>query len=122
MREWRSLAAAFALVIGGAPALHGQVVTRDSTGTINGAVVSAVNGEPLPRAQITIGGTVRGTIADDLGRFTITGLAAGTVTLRTRALGYRIISRDVIVRAGERAEVIITMDPLPQTLNPVQTI
>jgi hypothetical protein len=33
-----------------------------------------------------------------------------------------LVDRAVIVRARERAEIIITMEPLPQTLNPVQTI
>ena len=122
MPDRRSLAAALLLIVCGAPAIHAQAVRPESTAVIAGAVVSGANGEPLPRAQITIGGTVRGTIADDNGRFTITGLPAGTTTLRTRALGYRIASRDVLLRAGERAEIIITMEPLPQTLSPVQTI
>ena len=122
MRECRSLIAALLMIVCGARAGHAQAGRVDSTATVAGAVVSSANGEPLPRAQITIGGTVRGTIADDNGRFTITGLPAGTTTLRTRALGYRITSRDVVLRAGDRAEIIITMEPLPQTLSPVQTI
>lgn len=123
MSEWRLVVAALLLSAAGATSASAQATTRaDSTGVISGAVVSAANGEPLPRSQITIGGTARGTMADDAGRFTITGLPAGTITLRTRALGYRIVTREVFVRAGERAEVIITMQPLPQTLNPVQTI
>ena len=96
---------------------------RDSIGSIAGTVVSAVNGEALPRAQVNITGTTRGTITDDAGRFTITGLPEGVVTLTTRALGYRLTNRDVFVPAGGgRAEVIITMDPVPQALAPVQTI
>ena len=96
---------------------------RDSTGSIAGTVVSAVNGEALPRAQVSIAGTTRGTIADDAGRFTITGLPAGTISLQARALGYRLTLREVYVpTGGGRAEVIITMTPLPQTLAPVQTV
>jgi hypothetical protein len=116
------LVATLLLSVVAAPQARAQVTGADSGATISGAVVSAVNGETLPRSQITIGGTARGTRTDDAGRFTITGLSPGTITLRTRALGYRMVTREVIIRAGERAEVIITMEPLPQTLNPVQTI
>jgi hypothetical protein len=123
MCSWRSAVAALLVSAGAATSARAQVVAAsDSTAVINGAVVSAANGEVLPRAQITIGGTARGTITDSDGRFTITGLRPGTVSLHTRALGYRMATRAVIVRAGERAEVIITMEPLPQTLNTVQTI
>ena len=123
MLEWRSVGAALLLGAAVATSAHAQVPTRaDSTAVISGAVVSAANGEPLPRSQITIGGTVRGTMTDDAGRFTITGLAAGTITLRTRALGYRMVTRAVIVTAGERADIVIALEPLPQTLDPVQTI
>ena len=95
----------------------------ESAGSIIGTVVSEVNGEPLPRAQVSLAGTARGTIADDAGRFTITGLPAGTVRLQVRALGYRLTQRDVVVPSGGgQAEVIITMPPLPQTLAPVQTV
>ncbi len=96
-------------------------VRRDSSGYITGTVVSAVDGDPLPRAQITIAGTNRRTIGDDVGRFTVTGLPEGMVTLQTRALGYRMVPREVFVPGGGRAEVIIAMTPLPQTLVPVRT-
>src|SRR5687768_5079913 len=105
-----------------APASTRAQVRTDSSGYITGSVVSAVDGEPLPRAQVTIAGTARGTIGDDLGRFTITGLPEGIVSLHIRALGYRMTSRDVFVPGATRAEIIITMTPLPQTLVPVQTI
>src|SRR5687767_1920632 len=46
----------------------------DSTGYVTGTVVSSVNGEALARPQVSIAGTTRGTVGDDAGRFTITGL------------------------------------------------
>ncbi len=123
MRNWKVAVAALLLGAAASTSVQAQGGGRgDSTGTIIGTVVSVANGDPLPRSQVTIGGTARGTMADDAGRFTITGLSAGTTVLRTRALGYRMVTRDVVLRAGERAEVIITMTPLPQTLKPVQTI
>ena len=116
-----ALMASLVVMVAAAPA--SAQARRDSIGSITGTVVSSVNGEVLPRAQVSITGTTRGTITDDAGRFTITGLPEGTINLTARALGYRLTTRDVFVPAGGgRAEVIITMPPLPQTLAPVQTI
>src|SRR5687767_6112389 len=116
-----ALVASFAMTVAALPA--SAQVRRDSLGSITGTVVSSVNGEVLPRAQVSIAGTTRGTITDDGGRFTITGLPDGLVTLQARALGYRLTPQEVFVPAGGgRAEVIITMTPLPQTLAPVRTV
>src|SRR5687767_2667721 len=83
-----ALVASFAMTVAALPA--SAQVRRDSLGSITGTVVSSVNGEVLPRAQVSITGTTRGTITDDAGRFTITGLPEGTITLTARALGYQI--------------------------------
>ena len=122
MCEWRVAVAALLLAAATSTAAGAQTASQaDSSAVISGIVVSAVDGEPLPRSQVTIGASVRGTITDDAGRFTVTGLPVGTTVLRTRALGYRMVTREVALRAGERAEIIITMTPLPQTLNTVRT-
>ena len=123
MCSWLGRAVALiAIAMTGWPGgMHAQTPT-DSIGSITGTVVSAVDGDPLARAQVTIAGMVLRTSADDLGRFTITGLPSGMVTLQVRALGYRMATREVFVPGGGRAEVIIAMAPLPQTLAPVQTV
>ena len=121
MSEWR-LGVAALLICAAASTARGQAGRTEPPGTISGAVVSAANGESLPRSQITLGSSGLGILADDQGRFTITGVTPGRVTLRARALGYRMVTRDVTVRSGQRTDVIISMEPLPQTLNPVQTI
>lgn len=122
-RAWRlvaSIVAAIALLLH-PPEVQAQG-RPDSTGYVTGTVVSSVNGDALPRSQVSIAGTTRGTVADDAGRFTITGLPEGIVALQIRALGYRLQQRDVFIPGGARAEVIITMTPLPQSLAPVRTV
>ena len=122
MCEWKVVVAALLLGAAVSTSAGAQAGSGpDSTAVVSGIVISVVDGEALPRSQVTIGASARGTITDDAGRFTITGLPVGTTVLRTRALGYRMVTREVVLRAGERAEIIITMTPLPQTLNTVRT-
>src|SRR5688500_19454840 len=122
MSDWRAMLAALLMCAAAATTAGAQAGGTQPPGIIAGTVVSSVNGEPLPRTQITLGGSPLGIVTDDAGRFTITGVPPGTTAVRARALGYRMVTRQVVVQPGERAEVIISMDPLPPTLNPVQTI
>ena len=58
-----ALVASLAMTVAALPA--SAQARRDSIGSISGTVVSSVNGEVLPRAQVSITGTTRGTITDD---------------------------------------------------------
>jgi hypothetical protein len=59
---------------------------QPARGSIDGVVVDDSTGERRPAVTVTIVGTQRGALTDEQGRFTIGDLAAGSYTLRTRAL------------------------------------
>jgi len=79
----RGLAPAFALLLGAAMTAQAQ-----GTGTINGRVVDAENGQPISAAQVTISGTQLGRSTGDDGRFSLPNLPAGSKTLIVRRIGY----------------------------------
>src|SRR5437868_8790947 len=87
IRSLRSRRSAFA---GGAVALivftsgaHAQ-----ATGVVRGTVTEAATGSGLSDVQIFVVGSRRGSVTNRAGRYVISGVPAGRVTVRTQKLGY----------------------------------
>jgi TonB-dependent starch-binding outer membrane protein SusC len=74
-------------------------------GTVSGVVTEASNQQPIVGAQVAVVGTQRGAITDRSGRFTITGVPAGTYQIRARLLGYAASTQTVTVGAGATATI-----------------
>ena len=57
-------------------------------GGIRGQVVDSDFGQPIAKAMVTLSDTPFGTLTDDQGNFTISGIPPGVYTLSTRSGGY----------------------------------
>jgi hypothetical protein len=90
-------------------------------GVIEGRVVHAVTLQPISTAQVLVPGTGRGAQADSAGRFRITGVPVGVVSLQARALGYAPVSiADVAVSVTKPTEVTVKLSPVALSLAAVQ--
>jgi len=58
------------------------------TGKINGQVISAESGEPIPGANVVIVGTQQGTSTNPNGQYTILNVSPGTYDLRATFVGF----------------------------------
>jgi TonB-dependent starch-binding outer membrane protein SusC len=74
-------------------------------GTISGRVIEEGSGRALAGAQIEVVGEGLGTLAGADGRFTISGVPAGEVTVRVQILGYASRSQTVTLTSGETVEL-----------------
>jgi protocatechuate 3,4-dioxygenase beta subunit len=85
---------ASAIVLLSAVALHGQTPgpSSVSTGSIRGRALAAATNAPLRNARIELENAARNVVstvlADDEGRFTLTGISAGVYTLAVAKPGY----------------------------------
>lgn len=80
------------------------------TGVITGRVVAAVTESPISGASVRVRGQSAAAQSDEMGRFTLRGVATGIVTIEVRALGYAPVARgDIAVSPAKPAEVLITM-------------
>jgi ferric-dicitrate binding protein FerR (iron transport regulator) len=81
---------------GAAPAQPTSVASAPSqaVGTVSG-VVTGGTGAPLAGASVAVAGTSRGDQTDAQGRYTITGVPAGSRTVRATFAGYAESSRAV---------------------------
>ena len=73
------------------------------TGTITGSVRSATNGQPIPGAQVAIPDLNVGILANNVGRYLLQGVPAGTHTVQVQYIGYSALSAEVTVAAGQAA-------------------
>ena len=104
--------ASFALFI---PAL----VSAQTTGTVQGSVTDAANGQPLANAQVRIEGTVLGALSDANGRYSVPSVPTGRRTVVARRIGYGEERRTVDVTSGSPVTVDIAMTVAATTLGEV---
>lgn len=95
MRAVATVVAATALVLGGAVAAQAQ------QGTVAGTVTDQSSLQPLAGAQVFVPGTQLGTLTGQDGKFRITGVPAGTQTVRVRLIGYKSAVKQVTVEANQ---------------------
>ena len=101
------------LVVVASPAARAQ--QSAGAGFVSGTVIAEGTLRPLPGVQVSAG-EGRVVITDAAGRFRITGLGEGQVTLTTRLIGYLPLSRSVTV--GD-ARVTLTLTQAPIELNAI---
>ena len=109
------------LLLTALPTSAGAQAQPDSARLVRGVVLNAGNGEPVPRASVTVAGSGARAVAGDDGRFVLRGLRAGSTTLRSRALGFRPAEQIVELPLAGELEVTIRMVPAPVTLARIQT-
>ena len=106
------------LVLGG---LVGGVsaVARAQHATVAGRVTDQANGQPLAGARVTVMGTslIAQTNAD--GRYTLSRVPGGQLTVRASAVGFGAASRLVTVNPGETAVVDLALTLSPYSLDEV---
>ena len=80
---------------------------QDPTGTVSGRVVESATQEPVPGAAVSV--AARNAVSGQDGRFTITGVPAGTHTVQATRIGYGQASQQVSVSAGQTATVTLAL-------------
>ena len=78
-------------------------------GGVSGRVTNGTTGEPMAGAQVLVVGTTRGAVTAADGRFTLTGVPAGSHRLRVTMIGYAVVEQAVVVAAGQAATVNVTL-------------
>lgn len=81
-------------------ALSSAALGRGPATDIAGTITDSAAGRPVGSAQVSVmqgGRVVVNTTADDFGRYRAHNLDAGTYTLSVHALGYRAVSRTIVM-------------------------
>ncbi len=83
-----------------------------NTGKLSGVVTDADTGEPLPGANIVLGGTLLGTASDIDGNYFVIGVPVGTYDVTASFVGYQAQTiSDVEINAGYTRELNFSLAP-----------
>lgn len=96
-----------------------ELAAQQPTGAITGRVIDGTTQEPVPAARVIIVGTPRAENTGNDGRFVLSGVAAGTHTLRASRIGYGAGQQGVTVTAGGTVDVSFALQPLAAVLEPI---
>ncbi|RMD75193.1 MAG: TonB-dependent receptor, partial [Bacteroidetes bacterium] len=97
-----------------------SVAQQACTLTLQGQVVAADTGEPLPFASVVVDDGTHGTDTDADGLFTIPDLCAGTHRIQVVYLGYQTL--DTEVRLSANASLRFALTPEGMTLDEVTVV
>ena len=116
------LAAAVALASGPATGLATHATLNAD---VVGTVIDSSTMQPIQSADVTLnaasGGVVSNTTADAFGRFTIHNVAPGSYTIAVHMLGYRPITRPIVIDASSATQTVrFVMTPVGVNLDAVQ--
>jgi len=88
-------------------------------GDMSGIVKDATTREPLPGANIIIDGTKLGTATGLDGSFAIQNIADGKYKLNISLIGYKKISRSLIIAGQSNNQLEINLEPQPWELDAI---
>src|SRR5207237_7177935 len=89
------------------------------SGSISGTVTDSITGAPVADAVVTVVGTAFTAKTGADGRFTITGVPAGSYRIRVRMLGYTAAAARLEVEESEQAVADVHLARSAIELNPV---
>lgn len=89
------------------------------SGSVSGTITDASTGDPLAAVQVYVSGTAIGRVTDETGQYVISGVPAGTVTVRADLIGYRTVESQVTVVAGGVADLDLSLEPTVVALDTV---
>jgi len=107
------------------PAVHAEVPAVEltphphRTGTVSGVARDRSNLRALPGAVVSIPALELRALTDGEGRFSISGVPAGTHQIQVQYMGYRVLNEQVTVAAGETTEVELALAPSAIALDEV---
>jgi outer membrane receptor for ferrienterochelin and colicins len=100
---------------------YGICFSQQDTSSISGTVSDSATHEPLAGVNVLLRGTVRGTVTDSEGKFTIRNVHTGTFELTFSLLGYTIQTlHQITVRSG--AVTYLTVEMVQKAIQTEQLV
>lgn len=87
-------------------------VSSAQSARVVGTLTNA-DGDPLPAAAVTLKGTDISSVTTKDGAFELIGVEPGTYTLIARAIGHKVMERDIIVTADDTLELSYVLEIEP---------
>lgn len=89
---------------------------------LKGHVLDEQTDEHLPGVTISIEGTMRATMTDETGHFSLENIPAGTYIVKTQYLGYSEIEQQVTINQNETKNITLYIIPEDQLLSEISVV
>lgn len=86
---------------------------QSELGGIEGYVTDRETRKPLPLVNIIVKRTILGAVTDKVGRYSVDNVPPGNYELLTTMMGYRAVTKNVIVKSGEVSVVDFKLGVAP---------
>lgn len=93
-----------------------RIYAQTTTTTLTGFVVDASTGKPMPYANVYVNGSTRGTITNEQGAYTLTGVPLGTVEIVASFVGYQPLRKTFRLEEGQDNRAHFRLKPSDHTL------
>jgi TonB-linked SusC/RagA family outer membrane protein len=103
--------------------LGGPAAAQSGRTTVNGEVTDSTNQQPLVGVEVVVdgpgGAALRGARTDGGGRYVLTNVPPGALTIRARFVGYAPKARSLTINAGESVTLDFALTPRSLQLDQV---
>ncbi|WP_438972880.1 TonB-dependent receptor [Polaribacter sp.] len=89
------------------------------TGSVTGLITDQ-NGIYVPGASVSLLETKKGDVTDFDGKFSIVSVPVGTYTLKVVYLGFKDLTKEIVVKENENTRVVLELSSGEFTLNEIQ--
>ena len=99
--------------------LASPMLAQNGSASVEGVVRTQDDGSALPGATVEVVGAPIGVLTDEAGRYTLSGISSGTISLRFVRMGYTTLTKtvtlgrnDVVVVDARLGAGLLRMDPI----------
>ena len=102
--------------------LASPLVAQRGTASVEGVVSAQDGGSALSGSTVEVVGASLGVLTDESGRYTLSGIASGTVSLRYMRLGYTTLTKTITLGRNEVLVVDAQLGTGPLRLDPLRVL
>ena len=102
--------------------LASPLVAQHGSASVGGVVSTQDDGSALSGATVEVVGASVGVLTDAAGRYTLSGISAGTISLRFVRIGYTTLTKTLTLGSNEAAVVDAQLGTGPLRMDPLRVL
>ena len=102
--------------------LASPLLAQNGSASVEGVVSAQGGGSALSGATVEVVGASVGVLTDETGRYTLSGISSGTISLRFVSMGYTTLTKTVTLGANEAVVVNAQLGKAPLRMDPIRVL
>ena len=102
--------------------LASPLFAQNGSASVEGVVSAQGGGSALSGATVEVVGASVGVLTDEAGRYTLSGISSGTISLRFVSMGYTTLTKTVTLGANEAVVVDAQLGTAPLRMDPIRVL